>query len=38
MFLRIDEVINLVFESIEMIPGERTHFPPICITSCSKLT
>jgi hypothetical protein len=25
MFLRIDEVVNLEFESIEMIPGEREH-------------
>ncbi|KAH9962507.1 hypothetical protein BGW80DRAFT_1545551, partial [Lactifluus volemus] len=26
MFLRIDEVVNLEFESIEMIPGERVYF------------
>jgi hypothetical protein len=38
MFLRIDEVTNLVFESIEMIPGESAHLCIMCVTSCSTLT
>jgi hypothetical protein len=27
MFLRVDEVVNLEFESVEIIPGERALIP-----------
>ena len=37
LLLRIEEVIRLNFESIDVVPGERMYSMPI-LYACSKLT